>query len=266
MGIATSQSYLWKPVLCLSRPGVSRMNSTPMFPWQNVMLMHRSPGGKTHRPFQEYRQYCSQHSRKLGQSFYLRCLSCFSPLSFWNQENSKGSNGTSQNSDTRSLEAFTFQSILSSVLFCFPICVSVLMRCVCVSSGDKVVIISNPASLISEVYWERPRTTNVPQIHVEAGWKFRILIKGAEDERKIVLVISGAMWSCMFGNWFIRSVSALWSHFLWGVLLISYGSQGKLFICPAQYKNATKSEHFHFDLNISGRLIYLMHYPMIPKT
>ena len=41
-----------------------------------------SPGGKTHRPFQEYRQYCSQHSRKLGQSFYLRCLSCFWPLSF----------------------------------------------------------------------------------------------------------------------------------------------------------------------------------------
>ena len=132
---------------------------------------NHSPGGKTHRPFQEYRQYCSQHSRKLGQSFYLRCLSCFSPLSFWTlkiEENGKGSNGASQNSDTRSLDAFRFQPILSSVLFCFPICVSVLMRCVCVSSGDKVVIISNPASLISEVYWERPRTTNVPQIHVEA--------------------------------------------------------------------------------------------------
>ena len=133
MGMATSQSYLWKPVLCLSRPGVSRMNSTPMFPWQNV---HHSPGGKTHRPFQEYRQYCSQHSRKLGQSFYLRCLSCFSPLSFWTlkiEENSKGSNGTSQTSDTRSLEAFTFQSILSSVLFCFPICVVFLCLCgVCV--------------------------------------------------------------------------------------------------------------------------------------
>ena len=134
----------------------------------------------------------------------------------------------------------------------FVLCFCAYAVCVCVSSGDKVVIISNPASLISEVYWERPRTTNVPQIHAEAGWKFRILIKGAEDERKIVLVISGAMWSCMFGNWFIRSVSALWSHFLWGVLLISYGSQGKLFICPAQYKNATKSEHFHFDLNIRG--------------
>ena len=41
MGMATSQPYLWKPVLCLSRPGVSRMNSTPMFPWQNVMLTRR---------------------------------------------------------------------------------------------------------------------------------------------------------------------------------------------------------------------------------
>ena len=95
---------------------------------------HRSPGGKTHRPFQEYRQYCSQHSRKLGQSFYLRCLSCFSPLSFWTlkiEENGKGSNGASQNSDTRSLDAFRFQPILSSVLFC--ICVVFLCLCgVCV--------------------------------------------------------------------------------------------------------------------------------------
>ena len=214
-----------------------------------------SPGGKTHRPFQEYRQYCSQHSRKLGQSFYLRCLSCFSPLSFWTlrkmvrevmEQVRTQTLGVSMPSGSSPYWALSFSASP------FVLCFCAYAVCVCVSSGDKVVIISNPASLISEVYWERPRTTNVPQIHVEARWKFRILIKGAEDERKIVLVISGAMWSCMFGNWFIRSVSALWSHFLWGVLLISYGSQGKLFICPAQYKNATKSEHFHFDLNIRG--------------
>ena len=40
---------------------------------------------------------------------------------------------------------------------------------VCVFMRDKVVIISNPASVISTVYWDRPRTTNAPQIHVEAG-------------------------------------------------------------------------------------------------
>ena len=47
MGMATSQSYLWKPVLCLSRPGVSRMNSTPMFPWQNVTLTTHQEGKLT---------------------------------------------------------------------------------------------------------------------------------------------------------------------------------------------------------------------------
>ena len=40
---------------------------------------------------------------------------------------------------------------------------------VCVFKRDKVVIISNPASVISTVYWDRPRTTNAPQIHVEAS-------------------------------------------------------------------------------------------------
>ena len=161
-----------------------------------------STGGKTHRPFQEYRQYCSQHSRKLGQSFYLRCLSCFWVFGIWKLRKTVRKTGREQvRTQTLGVLRPSRSSPYWALSFsAFVLCFCAYAVCVCVSSGDKVVIISNPASLISEVYWERPRTTNVPQIHVEARWKFRILIKGAEDERKIVLVISGAMHSGLVGG------------------------------------------------------------------
>ena len=102
----------------------------------------------THRPFQEYRQCCSQHSRKLGQLYHLRCLSWL--FSLWKLREAE----TIAMSKADIVPLNMFCGLLGcgpqwALSFRFPHCCCVCMR-MCVSRRDKVVIISNPASVISE--------------------------------------------------------------------------------------------------------------------
>ena len=130
----------------------------------------------------------------------------------------------------------------------------------CVFKRDKVVIISNPASVISTVYWDRPRTTNAPQIHVEAGLPDENSAFRSKEREEMRGEVSfkrdrAAMHVRTIPEIDLSDSSPRADRVSCEeVLLISSGRDALLFICSAQCKKSTKSDRFHFDLNISDKI------------